>query len=94
MSPCTALEFTSALESRRNLTACTLPCSAAFECDDVIRRAHISRNREQQATAPRGHTDEVLPFYGGGRGGGGGGGGGDEAIHQCPRADSRYEGVF
>ena len=25
----------------------------AFECDDVIRRAHVSTNREPQATAPR-----------------------------------------
>ena len=25
----------------------------SFECDDVIRRAHVSRKREQEATAPR-----------------------------------------
>ena len=25
-----------------------------FECDDVIRRAHVSRNREQQAAASKG----------------------------------------
>ena len=49
----------------------------AFDCDDVTRRAQVSRN--QRATASRGHwwIASPPPFKGGG------------AIHQCPRADSR-----
>ena len=27
----------------------------AYKCDNVIRNAHVSRNRGQQATVPRGH---------------------------------------
>ena len=27
----------------------------AFECDDIIKRVHVSRTHEQQATAPGGH---------------------------------------
>ena len=57
------------------------------ECDDVISRAHVSRNREQQATtALRGHRwvappPPFFPSYGW-----------DETTHQGPRADSRREG--
>ena len=53
------------------------------ECDDVIKRAHVSRNREQQVAAPRGHycsdvhpakqpisvPEQILGRAGGGRGG-------------------------
>ena len=41
----------------------------AFVCNDVIRRAHVSRNTEQQATALRGHTAGLLrpPLTKGGR---------------------------
>ena len=52
----------------------------AFKCDDVIRRAHISRSkREQQATAPRRRSlmDCFAPLrIKGGR----------NAIQQCPFA--------
>ena len=79
----------------------------AFECDDVIRRAHVTRKQEKQATASRGHrwvapsSEETkrsrlphreVP-------------GGllrapfererwGNAAHQWPRADSRLRRVF
>ena len=56
-----------------------------FECDDVIRGAHVSRMCTQRAAAPMGSPvgcfgsrskgDELERV--------------DEATHQCPRADSR-----
>ena len=35
--------------------------TGAFECGDVIRRAHVSRKREQQATAPIDHRWVASP---------------------------------
>ena len=56
--------------------------------DDVIRRAHVSRKRGQQATASRSHQwiaslrPSLCTLLRE-----------DEAIHQCPRADSQQKGV-
>ena len=56
-----------------------LPIDVPSECDDVIRRAAVSRKRSQPATGPERalmgcFVQELLR---------------DEVTHQCPRADSR-----
>ena len=62
----------------RRTSACRT-LRGTFECDDVIKRAHISRKRTQQAAAPRGcrRVASCPPSTGA------------EATHRCPRADSR-----
>ena len=55
------------------------------ECDDVIRRAHVSINREQQPTLHREATDGWRRPHICSKGAA-------EATYQRPRADSRSEG--
>ena len=61
-----------AMTPSSNLSPSLFRNDMSFECDDVTRRAHISRNREQQATAPGGGADGLLrpPLQKGGLEGG------------------------
>ena len=63
---------------------CLPDVACRMRCDDAIRRARVSRKRTRQATAPRGRWWIASSPPSKGR----------DAIHQCPRADSRLLSGF